>query len=286
MSCEKLLSIVIANYNYGHFLEEAISSVLKQDGAELVELIICDAGSTDDSVSIIHKYSQYLTWWCSERDAGQSDAFNKGFKHASGKYLSWLNADDLLLPGTIRALQRADQKHKDASWFTGNVIRFLDSDRRIVSAPWGPHWLPAILQNRHVPLQIFGPTVFLRREVYFKVGLFDVNLHLAMDTEYWWRLTLLGYKQHRINHDCWAFRMHQGSKTAIFSLMDSESKKRVAAIRADNPDTELSHVLKKYDIGRLFVGRCLVLGLRAVDFSLAKAVLRYFFLRGKRVDVS
>ena len=57
---QPLLSIVIANYNYGRFLEEAIQSVVNQDMGDQVELIICDAASTDDSVEIIKKYAYDL----------------------------------------------------------------------------------------------------------------------------------------------------------------------------------------------------------------------------------
>ena len=90
---QPLLSIVIANYNYGRFLEDAIKSVLSQDMGDKVELIICDAASSDNSVEIIKKYADKISWWVSEEDKGQSDAFNKGFAHATGKYGCWLNAD-------------------------------------------------------------------------------------------------------------------------------------------------------------------------------------------------
>ena len=57
---ERLLSIVIANYNYGRFLESAINSILRQEMADHVELIVCDAASTDNSVEIIKKYANGL----------------------------------------------------------------------------------------------------------------------------------------------------------------------------------------------------------------------------------
>ena len=55
-----LLSIVIANYNYGRFLDEAIQSVIAQNMGNQVELIICDAVSTDSSVDIIKKYGKTI----------------------------------------------------------------------------------------------------------------------------------------------------------------------------------------------------------------------------------
>ena len=62
-----LLSIVIANYNYGRFLEEAIQSVLSQS-CDDYELIIVDGGSTDNSVEIIKKYEDKIAWWVSEKE--------------------------------------------------------------------------------------------------------------------------------------------------------------------------------------------------------------------------
>ena len=110
-----LLSIVIANYNYGRFLEEAIQSVLSQS-CDDYELIIVDGGSTDNSVEIIKKYEDKIAWWVSEKDNGQSDAFNKGFAQAKGKFGCWLNADDILMPNAIRAVVEYIKKHPKAEW--------------------------------------------------------------------------------------------------------------------------------------------------------------------------
>ena len=101
-----LLSIVIANYNYGRYLEDAILSVVSQGVGDKVELIVCDGGSTDNSIEVIRKYADKISWWCSEKDGGQSAAFNKGFMHARGKYLSWLNADDVIPKGSLRKICR------------------------------------------------------------------------------------------------------------------------------------------------------------------------------------
>ena len=115
-----LISIVIANYNYGHYLEDAIRSVIDQDVDDVVELIICDGGSTDNSVDIIKKYDDKIAWWCSEKDEGQSDAFNKGFVQAKGKYLTWLNADDVMFKGCLKKVLRILNEHPEEEWFTGS----------------------------------------------------------------------------------------------------------------------------------------------------------------------
>ena len=104
-----LLSIVIANYNYGRFLDEAIKSVITQDMGDKVELIICDAASTDNSVEIIKKYANGLppnisytdwinssnhnsqtppliTWWCSEPMVASQRRLTRGFLTPMGGF--------------------------------------------------------------------------------------------------------------------------------------------------------------------------------------------------------
>ena len=88
MTKNLLFTIVIANYNHGRFIEQAILSVVNQTFKNF-ELIVIDAESNDNSVEVIKKYSDNITWWVSEPDSGQSEAFNKGFRKAKGKYLFW-----------------------------------------------------------------------------------------------------------------------------------------------------------------------------------------------------
>lgn len=233
---ECLLSIVIANYNYGSFLGEAIQSVVSQTdnvvqgrlvvNGVCLELIVCDASSTDNSVEIIKSNEKYLYWWCSESDRGQSDAFNKGFGHSSGKYLTWLNADDLLVPGSLKCIVKALQAHPSCQWFTGNFFRF-SNDGDVIECKWGPNWYPQFLQRKDSPIVSFGPTTFFSRTIYERAGKLDVDFHYAMDMDLWVKFIMLGVKQRRINTYCWAFRMHELSKTAEFNEHKVENTAKV-----------------------------------------------------------
>lgn len=231
---EPLLSIIIANYNYGRFLEAAIQSVLDQNVPE-VELIVVDGGSTDNSVDIIRKHADKIFWWVSESDRGQSDAFNKGFAHARGKYLTWLNADDMMVTGCLARVVSAMKKHPDCEWFTANFYRIDKAGNRTESF-WGPHCYPFVLQRKNSPIVAYGPATFFTKKIFDDVGGMNVSCHYTMDTDLWVRFIVAGIKQRRINCFCWAFRMHEASKTAEYgdhSMPAGQFQKMCEEERAD-----------------------------------------------------
>lgn len=270
-------SIVIATYNYGRFLEYAIVSVLKQSCQDF-ELIIVDGGSKDNTIDIIKKYESHIAWWISEPDKGQSDAFNKGFRHSRGKFLTWLNADDVYFPDALAAVKEKLLSHPEAKWATGNFMRFRDSDKRIIEAQWGPHFLPCILQTANSPVVIFGPTAFWSREVYEYIGDLDETLHYTMDTDYWCRIKQHGFMQVRVNHDIWAFRMHEESKTAEFDdhLVDNKVSDIIKK-EHHRIYEKTAHSPSKYKV-------LLLRFIRIVDGSFLKGIYRSCFIKGNRPD--
>ena len=207
-----ILSIVIANYNYGRFIEAAIRSVVEQAGFDSCELIVVDGGSTDNSVDVIRKFADQLSWWCSEKDKGQSDAFNKGFSHARGKYGCWLNADDVLMPRALNVIINYLTHHPECQWLAGSTVfvnenlsvwkcsrsvkvwRFLGrfAPAAPVNGPSSVFWLPNLCQ----------------------VGGFDVNAHYTMDVDLWRRFWQKQIKLHFVDDYLWGFRLHEDSKTS------------------------------------------------------------------------
>jgi glycosyltransferase involved in cell wall biosynthesis len=91
-----LISIVIPNYNYGHFLSEAIESVLNQTYKN-IEIIVVDNESTDDSIIIASQYLDLITLLVKEH-GGVSSARNLGMSIAKGDYICFLDSDDSWTP--------------------------------------------------------------------------------------------------------------------------------------------------------------------------------------------
>ena len=276
-----LLSIVIANYNYGHFLEAAIESVMSQSVSDKVELIIVDGGSSDNSVNIIKKYADGLpsntqlstnqqslttniSWWCSEKDMGQSDAFNKGFSHAQGKYLTWLNADDIMPKDCLKKIVHELEKHPDCEWFTGNLYRFT-GDGRVIECAWGPNYLPKWLQTKGQPVAVYGPATIFTKELFERVGGMKLYQNFMMDTDLWMRFIVAGVKQRRINCYCWAFRMHEGSKTAEFGEHKLSEEQRARF------ESERKQSIKETGYKASGINRRLIQLWRLLDGSLIKS---------------
>ena len=108
------VSIVTPSFNQGRFIRETIESVLSQD-YPAIEYMVIDGGSTDETVSILKSYGNRI-FWISEPDSGQSDAINKGWKRATGEILTWLNSDDVYLPGAIAKAADYLQRHPNVGF--------------------------------------------------------------------------------------------------------------------------------------------------------------------------
>jgi glycosyltransferase involved in cell wall biosynthesis len=98
-----LVTIVTPSYNQGDFIEATILSVLNQTYPH-IQYIIIDGGSTDHTMQVVDKYRDRIDVIVHERDKGQSDAINKGFKLAKGELAGWLNSDDVLKPQAVQKI--------------------------------------------------------------------------------------------------------------------------------------------------------------------------------------
>lgn len=210
MNNNPFFSIVMANYNSGRFIERAINSVLSQSCQDF-ELIIVDGGSKDNSVDIIKKYSDKLAWWVSESDEGQSDAFNKGFAHARGRYYAWLNADDLMIPRTLERVKEYAILYPERQWLAVNTV-YIDQSDRVLSCNWLTQYKQIVL--RHCLLEDIGPSAFFTAPLFNESGRFDIDNHYTMDEDLWIRFVQLGYRYYRVPIQGWAFRIHELSKTS------------------------------------------------------------------------
>ncbi len=118
MPSDLKISVVTPNFNGEARLARTLDSVLGQDYSNF-EYIVVDGGSTDRSGEILENYRGRLSKLIIEPDRGQYDAINKGFSHASGDVLCWLNSDDIYFPWTFRVVNRIFKDFPEIDWITG-----------------------------------------------------------------------------------------------------------------------------------------------------------------------
>ena len=179
-----LVSFVIPTYNSELYIEECISSILNQN-YEATEIIIVDAKSTDDTLTILNKYETHITKIISENDDGIYDAINKGIRNCNGDLIKILNSDDALTDNSLtRALnvyQNRLSKDDDTNFIIMSRIErinlFGDSLRI-----WGKPKNLLFFEN------LLHPSWYVPKQVYENYGLYDLNYKIASDYEYFLRL--------------------------------------------------------------------------------------------------
>ncbi len=205
-----LVSIVTPSYNQAQFLEQTILSVLGQDYPH-IEYLIVDGGSTDGSLKIIQRYAPRLAWWVSEADQGQTDALNKGFSHAKGDILAWLNSDDTYQPGAISQAVAYLESHQEAGMVYGDANLINDSGDLIGKFPARQTDYRRLQRGYvHIPQQ----ASFFRASLWKQVGPLDPTFYFAMDYDLWVRLARISELHY--HPSLWAnFRLHGSGKSVV-----------------------------------------------------------------------
>lgn len=184
------ISIITPSYNQGPFIEETIQSILSQEGDFELEYIVMDGGSTDETVDILKKYEDKITW-ISEPDRGQSHAINKGMKKTTGDIVAYLNSDDILMPGALQKVSEFFKSHPSTHWVYGKCHIIDESGKEIRK------WITSyknLMCRRYTYNKILAenfisqPATFWKRKVYEEIGPFNEELKLVMDYEYWLRI--------------------------------------------------------------------------------------------------
>ena len=196
---DPLVSVVIPTYNCARYIGETVESVLAQDFADR-EIIVVDDGSTDDTAQVLGTFGPDVR--CIVREnSGAAGARNVGIRAARGKYIAFLDADDVWLPGKLGLQVDFLEKHPKAGLVFTDALWF--DERGIIHASWtaqrdrftagqrlpcggsviGEFYRELVLQNF-----ITVSSVVLRRSAYGAVGPFEETYRTGSDHHYWLRL--------------------------------------------------------------------------------------------------
>jgi len=239
------ITIITPSYNQGPFIEQTIKSVLSQNYPDL-QYIVMDGGSTDQTISILRKYEDKL-YWISEKDRGQSDAINKGFRIATGEIIAFLNSDDVYEPGALLAVGEFFACHPQAVWVTGKC-RTIDSQGREIRKGitlYKNLWLGLRSYTALLVLNyISQPATFWHRRIVDEVGYLDESLLYAMEYDYWLRIG----KQFRlwfINRYLASFRIHPSSKAGSSAHAQFDAELEIARRYVHSPFLFVLHHLHR-----------------------------------------
>lgn len=202
-----LVTVIIPCYNYGHLIQETLQSVLKQTYANW-ECLVIDDGSTDNTADVVKRYSlkDKRIKLITQRNGGQSNARNNGLKHAVGKYVQFLDADDLLQDDKLRNQVAYLESNPDVA-VVYTEIRYFETDapEQLLLSRDGKNQnpFPYMSGKGHAILDYFlyqnpielGALLF-RKEVIDRVGYFDETIKGVEDWDLCFRIAACNYNFH------------------------------------------------------------------------------------------
>lgn len=179
------ISIITATYNSAAHIAHCLESVNKQTYPN-IEHIIIDGASKDNTLEIIEATPNRVEKIVSEPDHGIYDALNKGIKLAAGDIIGFLHTDDFFTSTQTLANIAQQFQKKEITGIYGNLEYVSkDNSNRIIRHWKSNAFKPASIKYGWMPAH---PTLFLKKEVYIKHGLYDLQFKIAADYDFMLRV--------------------------------------------------------------------------------------------------
>lgn len=245
MPKELKFSIITPSLNQGRFMCEALSSVQQQAYPHL-EHIVVDGGSQDGTVNLLQSISSGPKFahvhWSSERDHGQSEAVNKGFRQATGDVIGWLNSDDRYRPGCLEQVAQAFASHPSLDVLYGDTA-WMDESGQVFRRRREIEFSYFILLYHRV-LYIPTTATFFRHRI-IESNFLDETLNYAMDYEFFLRLARAGYRFKHLPATLADFRWQRDSKSMTAAKRQREEQDRVARKHSPSFQTLPGKILRE-----------------------------------------
>ncbi len=262
------ISVVIPTYNRVDFLREAIESVLAQTFKD-IELIVVDDGSSDGTQELVASYKGMIRY-IRQQNSGPSAARNNGIKNAIGRYIAFLDSDDIWLPEMLS---------KQVSMFTENpTAGLVATGYRLINTV---HELaePVIMnkdeladaRNGNLYMNFFATSSVMVNKVCFdKVGMFNETLNFAEDWDMWIRI-LQRYSFVYLPEVLMHYRVHAAKISATSLQENIKSWQRVIKMHSSNGNIFNDSILKRKRISWLYLNQAWAQ--RGHDLSLEKTFM-------------
>jgi glycosyltransferase involved in cell wall biosynthesis len=272
-----MISIVTPSFNQVNFIREALESVQLQNNKYCEHLVI-DGMSTDGTIDLLRgraKHQEHPNLvWISERDSGQSEALNKGFRRAKGEIIGWLNSDDRYRVGCFEHIIQAFESNPEVDIFYGDYLT-VDVTGKMLKIRREIEFNAFVLFYHRI-LYIPTTATFFRRRIFEEGNWLDEKLQYAMDLEFFIRLSERGYRFKHIPRLLADFRMQPKSKTC--SSPDRQRMEHQQVVFAVAP--RLCHLKTR----KMRVIMLLLLRSIACARRYSEKVLRGYYWRQRRVN--
>lgn len=240
------VSVVVPTHNMGHFLDSALQSVLCQSYRDF-EIIVVDDGSTDNTSEVLVPYSLNAIIRCLRQEKrGPSAARNTGIKAARGRYIAFLDADDIWLPSKLDRQMAAVRQHPEASVVYCR-FQYMDVHGKLLacSTGWVLKRAQATLYEELMYRNVISGSdsaVLVSAPDLMDVGLFDESLSSCEDQDLWRRLALKHQFCLLEDEVLVYIRQHPGSIQANLTQMTLGRLRYLSKLRRDTPPQFRHHL--------------------------------------------
>lgn len=210
MPLPPLISVITPSYNQAAFVEKTIQSVLNQTYPH-IEYIFVDGGSTDGTMSIVNRYRGKISAIINEKDRGQADAINKGFKLAKGELVGWLNSDDIYYPDCIETIVELYQASNKGAIYYHSYNDMIDAQGNVLKTY--QHIIPDKLHLLKHNYNVIQMGSFYNANTVKLVNFLDISNYYCMDLDLWLGLLDHGPIFYSSDRSHAAFRQYPGTKT-------------------------------------------------------------------------
>ena len=236
---DPLVSVIFPIYNVERFVRAAAESVLSQSWRDL-ELIAVDDGSEDGTAAEIERFDDPRVILLRRQHQGAAAARNTGLACARGRYVSFMDGDDVWLESKLEEDIRRLESHPGID-LVFSAMRMVNEDGRDI-ARTVRRWSGVLaLRDLLIENMIGTDTVLMRREACAEAGRFDEHLTAGSDYEYWIRVALLRPNNIHGSAEVTAlYRRRAGQLTGNWRQQQDVWMQIMAKVRAECPDEFVS----------------------------------------------
>ncbi len=208
MQNDSLVSVVIASYNNGQFLEEGVESILNQQYKNF-EIIIVDDGSTDNTKEIVIKYEiEPKVRYFYQENQGQAKAKNKGIIESNGDYIAFLDADDKWTQDKLSSQLPCFNKSENIGVVFTN-LNHINEYGDVIEIPKREFFSGNLTSKLLVDNVVTGMSSIVKKECFDKVGIFDEQLPMGIDYDLWLRISTV-YEFYFLDKVTYLYRQWSG----------------------------------------------------------------------------